>query len=292
MSELGEFMRAEALPASFEAAVEQIHKPLRDIILERRGALGRACLVGLCGPQGSGKSTGAAILKHLLEAHGLRVAIISLDDFYLPRAARLALARQVHPLLATRGPPGTHDIALAEQVIGQLLDGDDLALPAFDKATDDRSPPSAWPLFQGPAEVVIFEGWCVGARPQPPGDLGAPVNALERDEDGGGVWRRFVNEALGRYQALFGRIDLLIQLRAPSFEHIYRWRCEQEEKLRRRAGGAGAGKTMSDSEIGRFIQHYERLSRHIDGEMPGRAGAIVQLGPQRELLGLEVHPRG
>ncbi|HYD45602.1 MAG TPA: kinase [Phenylobacterium sp.] len=276
---------AEQLPPGFGETALRIHQPIAARIAERHGELARPILVGLCGPQGGGKSTAAAVLRILLQGRGLRMAALSIDDVYLTRAERADLARRVHPLLATRGPPGSHDIGLLDSVLRRLLGGESLALPSFDKATDDRRAPADWPWFDGPADIVLLEGWCVGAAPQPPAMLAEPVNALERDEDGDGVWRRFANEALAAYQPVFGRIDLLIQLRAPDFETVLRWRREQEAKLRLRVAGRPGLKVMTDDEVARFVQHYERLTRHVLSEMPARADVVVDLGPERELRG-------
>src|SRR5262249_5714174 len=153
------------------------------------------------------------------ERRGLTAAILSLDDLYLSRTDRAALASKVHPLLATRGVPGTHDVALGLTTIRALHQGEAVPLPRFDKATDDRSAPASWPIAPAGVDIVLFEGWCVGARPQSTDSLISPVNPLEAAEDGAGAWRRYVNDALaGPYQELFSTLDMLILLAAPSFE--------------------------------------------------------------------------
>jgi D-glycerate 3-kinase len=279
---LSAFLREESLPADFAAEIERLHAPLAARIAAV--AMGPAFVVGICGPQGSGKSTTVGVLAALLEARGLKVAVLSLDDLYLPRADREALARDVHPLLRTRGVPGTHDVALGLAVLDGLAGEGETALPRFDKASDDRAPAETWPVVAGPVDVVLFEGWCVGARPEPPEALAAPVNALERERDPDGVWRAYVNAALaGPYRALFARLDLLVLFTAPDFETVLAWRREQETKLRRRLAEAGQGaeRAMSDEEVAVFIQHYERLSRHIAREMPARADLVLALDADR-----------
>jgi len=278
-------MAAEGLPPEFARAVETIHTPLAALIADRRQALGRPVFAGLAGPQGSGKSTATQVISQLLAAGGLKVAQISIDDVYMTRSARQGMAKDLHPLLATRGPPGTHDIAQAATVISRLLAGEAVALPSFDKATDDRRPRADWPRFEGGADVVLLEGWCVGARQQDAEALATPINALERDEDPQGHWRRFCNAALCAYQPLFERLDLFILLRPQAFEDVVRWRQEQEAKLRARTAGQAGARTMSDDEIVRFVAHYERITRWMMAEAPGRADAVVELGAQRELLG-------
>lgn len=288
--DLDAFIAAEALPATFAHLLRELYVPVADAIEERRRRLGRAAFVGVSGPQGSGKSTGSEALRRILEDRGLKTALLSLDDFYLTRVERLSLAREVHPLLITRGPPGTHDMALAGEVIHGLLAGHSMALPRFDKSADDRAAESSWPHFEGAADVLLFEGWCVGATPEPPSHVTRPINDLERDRDPHGSWRTYVNRALGDYQPLFASIDYLLQLKPPSFEVVAGWRREQEHKLRSRLGLRQDARVMSDEQIEFFVQHYERITRRLIEQLPTRADAVAELGPDRELMGLKLRP--
>lgn len=256
------------------------------LLWARRGVvMGRPFILGLCGAQGSGKSTLADGLALRLMAQGLRAVVLSLDDLYLTRVERLVLAQTTHPLLATRGVPGTHDVGLGLAVLDGLCAGQPTLLPRFDKATDTRA--AAGTMVEGPVDIVIFEGWCVGARPQAAAALADPVNALERDQDADGHWRQYVNAALaGTYQQLFGRLDALVLLAAPDFAIVQRWRAQQEEGLRRqlRAEGKPVDGTMSEVQIAAFIQHYERLTRHILADMPGRADLTLWLDEGRRVV--------
>ncbi|WP_293676120.1 kinase [uncultured Phenylobacterium sp.] len=274
-----DFLAEERLPQSFRFTLDEVCGPLADRALDWRTSFGRTAVVGLCGAQGSGKSTIARATVRILAEAGRKAVALSLDDFYLSREARGWLARKVHPLLAVRGPPGTHDAALACAVIDNLARAGQTPLPAFDKAADERKPKAEWGSADGPLDVVILEGWCVGARPEPEARLAAPINTLERQDDPDGVWRKYVNRQLAElYQALFARLDRLVLLQAPGFDVVRTWRTEQEAKLRARAG-PGAG--MSDTEIAVFIQHYERLTRWILEEMPARADWVIPLDSYR-----------
>lgn len=274
------FLVEEALPDSFRATLEAICEPLAARLARLRQARRRPVLIGLCGAQGSGKSTIARATVRLLEERGLSAVALSLDDFYLPKSARERLAREVHPLLAVRGPPGTHDVALAGAALDQLRSPGRLAVPAFDKALDDRAPRANWRTVATPVDAVIFEGWCVGARAQGAAALANPVNALEAEADADGRWRAYVNAQLdGPYQELFSRLQELVLLQAPSFEAVLRWRQEQERKLIARAGQG-----MTEAEVERFVAHYERLTRWILAEMPERARLVFPLGADRTPL--------
>lgn len=281
---LATYVEAERLPAGYDAFVGRVIAPIAKRIAAARQP-GAPLLVGVTGPQGSGKSTAAGAMALLLEERGLRTATLSLDDLYLTHAERRRLAADVHPLLAVRGVPGTHDMALGLALIGRLGRADATAIPRFDKATDDRRPPADWDVVAGPVDAILFEGWCVGARPQSADALAAPVNELERTRDPDGAWRRYANAALaGPYQALFARIGYQALFRPPGFEAVLGWRLEQERQLRERRPGRG----QTDAEITVFVQHYERLTRWIDAEMPGRADAVVQLGERREVRELRL----
>ncbi len=254
--------------------------PIEAFVRERLAAASAPLVIGLCGAQGSGKTTIAAALAERIPG----TVVLSLDDLYLPKAERERLAQVVHPLLATRGVPGTHDVALGETVLADLRAGRPVRLPRFDKATDDRAPETTWPPVDR-ARLVIFEGWCVGARPQPDAALDTPVNALERDADADGRWRRFVNAALtDRYPPLFA-LDALVLLAAPGFEVVKQWRTQQEHALAADiAAGRRTGHAMSDDQIMRFIQFYQRLTQHILSEMPGRADLTVRLDVERKVI--------
>jgi D-glycerate 3-kinase len=256
---------------------------IRTRLAERQSA--KPLLVGLCGAQGSGKSTVSAAVAARFE----RAVTFSIDDLYLPRLARLHLARRVHPLLATRGVPGTHDVMLGLEVLRALMNGGSIALPRFDKGNDDRAPRASWPIVEAGCELVIFEGWCVGARAQLAEDLTDAINRLEAEEDHDGRWRQYVNEALGGgYQQLFKSIDMLALLAAPDWDTVLAWRIEQERELR--ATRPHANRVMQDGVVARFVSHFERLTRHILAEMPKRAELVLHLNESRDCVRIGSRP--
>ncbi len=256
-----------------EAALPQV----RHWLAERGGAF---TVIGVAGAQGSGKSTLVRELASRLAAEGLKVAALSLDDLYLTRAERQALARDIHPLFATRGVPGTHDVALGLATIEALARDEAVPLPRFDKGRDDRAPEGEWPFAPADTQVLLLEGWCLGAAPQPEGVLVQPVNALEASADPDGTWRRHANAALARdYPALWSRIDRLIFLAAPDWSVVADWREQQEAELRPRAPGA-----MTPQQVTRFIQHYERLTGWMLTELPERADLTLRLDRQRRAV--------
>ena len=149
-------------------------------------------------------------------------------------------------------------------------------MPKFDKGLDDRIDRSMWPMADT-ANLVIIEGWCLGARPQVVDDLAVPINELERDEDPDGRWRHFVNDALAGYQTLFTRFDRLVFLQAPDFDAARRWRAEQELQLPEDG-------RMSPAQLWRFTAHYERLTHWMLQDMPPRADMTAVLDHQHAVV--------
>jgi D-glycerate 3-kinase len=265
-------------PASVAVRLESA---IRARFVQHRAA--RPLIVGICGSQGSGKSTACEHIARSLKASGIRVGVMSIDDLYLSRLARSELAQRVHPLLLTRGVPGTHEPSLGLRTLRALATHARVLLPRFDKARDDREPEERWDAVDAPLDLILFEGWCVGARPQTTHMLAAPVNTLESRDDADGRWRRYVNDALsGDYWELFATIDFLVLLAAPAFEVVARWRTEQERQLR--AIRPDSPRLMDDAAIERFVQHYERLTRHILSEMPSRADLVLRLDESRQVI--------
>ncbi len=285
-----QFLQRNQLPDTYLNSANQWFAPLVAEFTAARASQTKPIVIGINGSQGSGKSTLADYLCTMLnEQSGLKTVSLSLDDFYLTRAERETLASDVHPLLKTRGVPGTHDIHLALETLSSLISGSAQTLiPRFDKSTDDRHLEVDCDRVNGPVDVIILEGWCVGCKPQPKEALAEPANDLEREHDAEGVWRNYFNAALATdYQTLFDRIDLLIMLRAPSFGTVYKWRLEQEQKMITRLAKGSQGNhagVMSEAQIAAFIAHYQRITKYSLEEMPARADHLFRLDSQRQIV--------
>jgi D-glycerate 3-kinase len=288
-----QFMIDQRLSAEFTNMATEYFLPLADHIAQSHLKQQQTQVVGINGAQGTGKSTLSELLRRLLHARQIKCVVLSIDDLYLTRTQRADLARDIHPLLQTRGVPGTHDLALGLLLLDTLKAADTqsrIHIPRFDKAQDDRRPLADWQLHAGRVDVIILEGWCVGARPV--SLSGAPINTLEQRHDADGRWRAFVEQQLQAYQRLFRHIDLLVMLKAPSMDSIMEWRWLQEEKLQqeklreeklqeeklREDRLAAAPATIMDkAEVRRFIMHYERLTRMMWETLPQHADVLFEL---------------
>ncbi len=281
-------LRSLMLEESLVEDLDRVYIPMANLISEGLNTATKTQIIGINGAQGAGKTTFCNLLKVVLEtSYEMKVVLLSIDDLYFKRAEREKLAQKIHPLLITRGVPGTHDINLGEQVLSKLCNAgpkDITRIPRFNKAIDDQYPESEWDKFVGRPDVILFDGWFMGAVEQAESDLQEPINKLEAFEDPDAVWRSYVNNQLKTvYKTFFEHLDLLVMLKVPSFDKVYEWRSLQENKLRIRNQGQKKLRIMDAKELERFIAHYERLTRHILEEMPKRADMLFKVNDNHRI---------
>ena len=245
-------------------------------------------IIGLTGGQGSGKSTISQILKIILkEGFNLNTVIFSIDDFYKTLQERKKMSKQINSLFLTRGVPGTHSTSLLLKCLKNFKNKNfkKFSIPKFDKSIDDRLSKKFWQNIKTKPDVVIFEGWCVGAFPQTNKDLIKPINLLEKEKDKNRTWRNFVNKELkNRYKKIFKLIDLMIFLKIPSFEYVYKWRLLQEKKLKVTSKGK---KTMSNKQVKNFIMFYERITKHMLKNFSKKAKFIINIDSSHRLKSIK-----
>ena len=269
------------LPDGWLEQWQSVWLPLSAWLAEYQRRSNHTPIVGVHGGQGSGKSTLSKALASLYaEAFGWQVVVVSIDDLYLTHQERQQLGQDIHPLLVTRGVPGTHDVDRGVNLFRSLQtlgDGEVIHFPAFDKVSDDRLPETAWHTVTGPVDLILFEGWCVGCQGVDEAALEEPVNELEAQEDPSGQWRRWVNnQLLGPYKDWFSMLDKLIMLKVPDMSAVQRWRTQQEADNRKATQGT-ADRSLDDAGIRRFIQHYERLTREALRTLPTEADLVLDI---------------
>ena len=287
-----DFLRSqEVLSEPFKNKVSQLNNfylPISQMIHKNFLKNDKTQVIGLSGGQGSGKSTISNILKIILkENFGLETVVFSIDDFYKTLKQRKIMSKNISSLFLTRGVPGTHDTKMLFSCIKALKNSKfkKILIPKFNKAIDDRASQNKWLKVNKKPNVVIFEGWCVGAGPQKKRDLLVPINELEKRKDFKKIWRNRVNQELKKdYKKIFRLIDKLIFLKVPSFKHVFKWRLLQEKKLRIVSKGK---KTMSDNQIKNFIMFYERLTKHMLKSLTYKADTVIKIDIEHRLKSIK-----
>ena len=243
--------------------------------------------VGIAGGQGTGKTTTSSLLKIILiKFFKLKVFRISIDDFYKTRKERINLSKRVHPMLMTRGVPGTHDINMMLSFFKKVKSRKfkSLKLPTFNKAIDDRFNKKYWYNLKDKPDVIIFEGWCVGAKSEKNNTLKKTINSMEKFKDQKKIWRKYVNNQLkSKYKKLYSQIDSLIYLKAQNFSLLQKWRLKQERKLWLNSKIKSNLKIMSKEDVLRFMQTYQRITQNMFRYMPQYASIILNLNANHQI---------
>ncbi|MGQ8363758.1 kinase [Glaciecola sp. 1036] len=282
-----QFTSEHKLTNSYWQSALKWFKPLADDIISHHKKAKRPLFVGVNGAQGSGKSTLTDFLVgYFNQVQKVSSVGFSIDDFYFSKEIRAALSEQVHPLLHTRGVPGTHNAVMLNKVLNKLALGQSCIIPKFDKANDDLYPEEDWTPIEEPKDIIVFEGWCVGSKSAENDTLSVAVNPLETEHDPDGSWRGYVNQQLlQKYEPIFARLDLLVMLKAPSFNTVYSWRLEQEHKLKQKlaASGITGNIGMTDEEIKTFIQYYQRITEHNLHYLPADCDYVFSLDEKRSI---------
>ena len=266
-------------------SLKRIYIPISFWIENKYKEKGKTLFLGFSGGQGSGKTTVAKILKIILKNFFKRkIYISSIDDFYKTLKDRNKMSYTTHPLFKTRGVPGTHDINLVKKFFSFIKKKKfkKTKLPKFDKSIDDRLKKKYWYNIKEKPEIVILEGWCVGAKPQSNSLIKKPINILEKYEDKNLIWRKHINERLKReYKKLFEMIDYYIFMKIPNFHMVFKWRLLQENKLRKKS--RFKKKIMPYNKIKRFIMFYQRITLQMIKDLSKSASIVMLLNKNHEI---------
>ena len=244
-------------------------------------------IIGLAGGQGTGKTTIASLIRLILTKYfKLKVFKISIDDFYKTRNERKKISKNIHPLLMIRGVPGTHDYKIIYEFFKKIKNKKfaKFRLPKFDKSKDERYNKKLWYKINSKPDIIIFEGWCVGAKNQKNSKLIKSINSLEKISDQNYVWRKYVNLQLKKnYENLFRQIDEIIYLKANNFKILQKWRIKQEKTLWLKSKNKRSLRIMNRGDIINFMQTYQRITQKMFKDAPKYASIVMKLNSSHQI---------
>ena len=189
-------------------------------------------------------------------------------------------------MLLTRGVPGTHDVNMMLNFFQKSKSKKfkKIQVPNFNKAIDDRFPKNKWNKIIRRPDVIIFEGWCVGARAEDNKTLKKSINYMEKANDHKFVWRKYVNQQLkNKYKKLYSQLNCLIYLKAKNFSILQKWRLKQEYKLRLKTKKKSSHKIMSKADVLNFMQTYQRITQNMFKKTPKYASIIINLNSNHQI---------
>ena len=237
----------------------------------------------LSGSQGIGKSTLVDILEYTIEKfYHKKVMAISLDNYYLSKKQRVKLSKSIHPLFITRGVPGTHNIKRLKADIEKFQHSKfPIYTPIFDKLNDNKAQRKK---KYSKADILILEGWCCGAKPIIKNYLHKDINMLEKNKDKNKIWRNYYNNKLkNEYTQLFNMFDKTIFLKAPSFNHVLKWRHKQEKMNKLKLINQ---KKMNTKKLIQFIQYYEKITKWMLKTLPSKTDLLVKIDKKQRITSI------
>ena len=226
------------------------------------------------------------LLKILIESLiNKDVLILSIDDFYLTKKERIILSEKIHPLLITRGVPGTHDVNLLIKTIKKIQSKSNykVTIPLFNKLLDDRLQKNKKTIKK--PDIILLEGWCINASPIPLKILNNSINILEKRFDNKNSWREYYNCNLKKlYKDLFDLLDYSIYLKIPNYNKVFEWRKLQEKKNIKKQNVKNF--EIEDDKLKIFIMHYEKLTKWMLKDMPEKTDVCLNVGNNHRFSGI------
>lgn len=284
---------SEAAAAADPALASRVYRYYLPLFLWLRARVGAhraagsprgALVIGLSAPQGCGKTTVTEQLVALCAAEGLKAVAVSIDDFYLRGAEQDALAA-AHPengLLKFRGNAGSHDLALGVETLrtlrGLVARGSSAPVPRYDKSLrggyGDRAPQEAWPVCEGPVDVVLLEGWMLGFERVDEAAAAAVSPDLAE-----------VNARLPAYAEWHDEVDAWAVIKVGDPSWVYKWRLQAEEQMRA-AGKPGLTDEQVADFVSRFLPAYEAYlpGLYARGPPGGGPSLVVAVDEQRGVM--------
>lgn len=238
--------RSPKIAVSFYSLLWDLWLPLA---LQLRAG-GRGNIQGMLGLQGTGKTTLTSILARIFNHWGWYLVILSLDDFYHDFTTRQDLQKN-DPRLIWRGPPGTHDVALAIATLRALKQQQSgVMIPIFDKSLHHgQGDRIGFKTLAQPADFILFEGWCVGFRPLPDSYFSTVLPPIQTEADR--QFARDCNRALMNYLPLWDVLANLWVLQPQDYRWSYLWR-QEAERVMIAEGKAG----LSPQDVEAFVDYF------------------------------------
>lgn len=276
---------SQKLGPSAERSASFWSEPVFQRLLEDLEQADRPLVVAISGPPSSGKRLLSDFLIQRFAELDMTAVEMALNDFSFDARARAEMAEREHPLFAQRGFPGTYDCLAMKNVLAELCAVDNfspVSIPRFDKVKDKRFPRSDWSIVEEQPKVVILTGWCLGAVPESIEDLSVCLNAVERELDPEGVFRKLVKERISEeQQPLQKLIDRWVLFEAPNTGVVLEWLLADEAE-RREQGKPRANRT--DSEIHDYVGLIERTLRDVKLSIAYHADFVFELKRDRSIL--------
>ena len=185
-------------------------------------------IIGISALPGTGKSTLGVLIEKLSLNLNLKVAVISIDDFYWPKK-EMDSAVINNPWKVSRGFPGSHSVKLMKEKLINWKKTGKLNVPTFDKSLNnglgDRS---YW--RNETADLVVIEGWFLGVKPSS-SKLKENIGIYPPLSSSEILYRLKIQNNLKCYEEVWNLIDIIWHLKPEKFNFLNLWKKQQEREM-------------------------------------------------------------
>ena len=200
-------------------------------------------IIGISALPGTGKTTLGKWLEAISLKLNFKIAVISIDDFYLP-SDQMKSAIENNPWNVSRGFPGSHSVKLMHEKLLNWKINKELNVPVFDKSLrnglGDRS---HWRSDK--PDLLILEGWFLGIEPFIKDVNDQTINEAELSAHESS-YRLKIQNNLYEYLDVWTLIDTIWHLKPLKFEYMNMWKSYQEKEMFLQKGNALQDKKLSN----------------------------------------------
>ena len=203
-------------------------------------------IIGISALPGTGKTTLGKWLESISLKLNFKIAVISIDDFYLP-SQEMKLAIKNNPWGVSRGFPGSHSVKLMYEKLLNWKNSGELSVPVFDKSLRNGLGDRSHWRFDNP-DLLIIEGWFLGIEPLTFYNNDGLINSTELSPQEIS-YRQTIQNKLFDYLKVWSLIDNIWHLKPLKFEYMNMWKSNQEKEMLLQKGNA-----LKDEKLSNFLR--------------------------------------
>ena len=203
-------------------------------------------IIGISALPGTGKTTLGKWLEAISLKLDFKIAVISIDDFYLP-SDEMKLAIKNNPWNVSRGFPGSHSVKLMHDKLLNWKISGELNVPVFDKSLRNGLGDRSYWRSDNP-DLLIIEGWFLGIEPLSIYIDEQQIKSLNLSLHES-IYRFNIQKNLHSYLDVWGLLDHIWHLKPLKFEYMNMWKSNQEKEMLSKKGSA-----LQDEKLSNFLR--------------------------------------
>ena len=200
-------------------------------------------IIGLSALPGTGKTTLGQWLEAISIKLNFKIAVISIDDFYLP-SDEMKLAIKNNPWNVSRGFPGSHSVKLMHEKLLKWKINGELDVPVFDKSLRNGLGDRSHWRSDNP-DLLILEGWFLGIEPSSIDEY-SPLISSTKFSPREFSYRLKIQKNLNEYLDVWSLLENIWQLKPLKFEYMNMWKSNQEKEMFLQKGTALQNEKLSN----------------------------------------------